>query len=86
NGLYVRPITFAVLFSLVVSIPLIVMMFAFLVKVIFMTYAGNFPLIIPTSRYLVLVGVGMLAYAAVALLHVRRIKRVPLSLAMKVQE
>nr|MCR5846153.1 hypothetical protein [bacterium] len=47
NGLYVRPITFAVLFSLVVSIPLIVMMFAFLVKVIFMTYAGNFPLIIP---------------------------------------
>jgi len=28
----------------------------------------------------------MVAYALVAILHIRRIKRVPLSLAMKVQE
>ncbi len=86
NGLYVRPITYWVLFCLVASLPLIVLLLTALLKVVFMDYAGNFPLIIPPERYALLVLVGMVAYGVVAFLHVRRIKRVPLELAMKVQE
>ena len=86
NGLYIRPITYWVLFSLVASLPLIVALITTLLRFVFMSYAGNFPLIIPPERYGLLVLVGMVAYAVVAALHVRRIKAVPLELAMKVQE
>ena len=51
-----------------------------------MSYAGNFPLVIPPDRFVLLVLVGMAAYALVAFLHIRRIKKVPLSIALKVQE
>ncbi len=86
DGLYIRPITCWVLFSLVASIPLIILLISVLLKVIFMDYSGNFPLIIPPSCLALLVVVGMIAYALVAIMHVRRIRKVPLEIAMKVQE
>ena len=86
DGLYIRPITYWVLLSLVASLPIIVVLLSALLRMVFMSYAGNFPLIIPANRYVAVVVVGMLAYAVVAFLHVRRIKKVPLELAMKVQE
>ena len=86
NGLYVRPITGWVLLSLIASLPLILLLLTALLRVVFMDYAGNFSIIIPPERFAVVVLVGMLAYAIVAFLHVRRIRKVPLELAMKVQE
>lgn len=86
NGLYVRPITYWVLFSLVASLPLIVGAIVGLLKVAFLRFSGNFPLIVPPERLLLIVVVGMVTYGVVAFLHVRRIKKVPLELAMKVQE
>ena len=86
NGLYIRPITYWVLISLVLSLPLIVALLTGLLTIVFMNYAGNFAIIIPPDRLAMLVVVGMLAYAVVAFLHIRRIKAVPLELAMKVQE
>ena len=86
DGLYIRPITYWVLFSLVASLPLILGLLIGLLKVVFMDYAGNFPIIIPPERFVLLVLIGMVVYAFVAFLHVRRIKEVPLELAMKVQE
>ena len=86
DGLYIHPITLFVLFSLLASIPLIIALLTGLLKVVFSRYAGNFPINIPPDRLALLVLVGMAAYAAVAALHVRRIRKVPLSLALKVQE
>ena len=86
NGLYIRPITYWVLFCLIASLPLIVGLLTALLRMVFMSYSGNFPLIIPGNRYVAVVMVGFIAYAVVAFLHVRRIKKVPLELAMKVQE
>ena len=86
NGLYVRPITYWTLLSLVASLPLVVGAITGLLKVAFLRFSGNFPLIIPTERLLLIVAVGMATYSVVAFLHVRRIKKVPLELAMKVQE
>ena len=86
NGLYIRPITYWVLFSLVASLPLIMAMLLALLRVVFMSYAGNFTVVVPPERFALLVLIGMVVYAAVAFLHVRRIKAVPLELAMKVQE
>ena len=86
DGLYIQPITLFVLFSLLASIPLIIALLTGLLKLVFSRYAGNFPIDIPPDRLALLVVVGMVAYAAVAALHVRRIRKVPLSLALKAQE
>ncbi len=86
DGLYIHPITLFVLLSLLASIPLIIALLTGLLKVVFSRYAGNFPIDIPPDRLALLVIVGMVAYAAVAALHVRRIRKVPLSLALKAQE
>lgn len=86
NGLYVRPITYWTLFSLVASLPLVMGAILAMMKFAFSRFSGNFPLIVPPERLLLLVVVGMVTYAVVAFLHIRRIKQVPLELAMKVQE
>jgi putative ABC transport system permease protein len=86
DGLYIHPITLFVLFSLLASIPLIIALLTELLRVVFSHYAGNFPISIPPDRLALLVVVGMIAYVAVAALHVHRIRKVPLSLALKAQE
>ena len=86
NGLYVRPITYWTLFSLIASLPLTFAAIGALLKFAFVRFSGNFPIVVPVERLVLLVVVGMITYAVVAFLHVRRIKAVPLELAMKVQE
>jgi putative ABC transport system permease protein len=86
DRLYLLPITLAVLVSLVTSIPLIIWLMRLLLKLVFVRFAGNFPIIIPTERLALLVFVGMVSYSLVAVLHVWHIRRVSLSLAMRTQE
>ena len=86
DRLYVTPITATVLVSLVASLPIIIGGIAALMRLVFMSYDGNFEVYAPMDRIVVLLVVGALTYAAVACLHVRSIKRVPLALALKAQE
>lgn len=86
NRLYINSITTTVLVSLVASLPIIYWLLVGLLKIVFMRYTGNFPLTIPPDRYAVIIAAGAIAYAIVAFLHVRRIRKVPLALALKVQE
>ena len=86
NGLYVRPITYWTLFSLVASLPLVMGAILGMLSFAFSRFSGNFPIVVPPDRLVLLVVVGMATYAVVALLHIRRIRQVPLELAMKVQE
>ncbi len=84
--LYIRSITVAVVISLFLSLPLVYGFMVVLVKVLFMFYSGNFPLTIPMSRFALVILCGTISYALVAVLHLRRIRKVPFSLALKVQE
>lgn len=86
NTLYLTPVSVAVGTSLVVSLPLIIALISALLKVVFLKYSGNFLVATPPLSLLAIVVIGVATYAAVAFLHVRHIKRVPLSLALKVQE
>jgi putative ABC transport system permease protein len=71
---------------LFLSLPLVYGFMVVLVKVLFMFYSGNFPLTIPMSRFALVILCGTISYALVAVLHLRRIRKVPFSLALKVQE
>ena len=86
SKLYIRSITVTVLASLVLCLPVIVGVIDLLVQVMMSRYAGNLEIWIAPQTYVIEVLVGAATYAVVAVLHVRRIRRVPLALAMKVQE
>ena len=86
DALYIRPITIAVVASLLLCLPIIVAFLTWLVKFVFMQYNGNFEVVIPAMQLVLEVGAGIACYAVVAILHVRRIRRVPLAIALKVQE
>ena len=72
--------------SLVLSIPVLLWMLDQLMFAAFSDMDGVFPLVVPPSSLVAEVGVGVVAYAAVAVLHVRRIRRVPMAEALKVTE
>ncbi len=86
NHLYIRSITWTVLGSLLLSLPLILTTLTAVFKAMLMEYNGNITIYTPIEDLVICVAVGLATYAVVAFLHTRRIKRVPLALALKVQE
>ena len=86
NGLYIRSITWTVVVSVIACLPLIIGALSLVFKAMLMSYSGNIVIYVPPTAMLECALVGLATYAAVALLHIRRIKRVPLALALKVQE
>ncbi len=86
SNLYIRSITVTVLVSLVACLPILMIALDFLVQVMMSEYAGNLELWVAPQTYVIEVLIGAATYAVVAFLHMRRVRRVPLALAMKVQE
>ena len=86
SRLYVRSITLMVAVSLVVCQPLIIGGLTLLFRAMLLAYNGNIEIYVPMAAIAEVIAIGFATYLAVALLHIRRIKRVPLALALKVQE
>ena len=86
SRLYVRAITVTVLVSLVASLPFVMWLVRFFVSFAMDRYSGNLEIWVPASLLAKVVAIGAAAYAAVAIVHIWRIRRVSLSEAMKVQE
>ena len=86
SRLYVRSITLTVIVSLVVCQPLIIGGLTLLFRAMLLAYNGNIEIYVPMAAIAQVIAIGFATYLAVALLHIRRIKRVPLALALKVQE
>lgn len=86
NRLYLTPLTIMVVVSLILSLPLVVLLITSIFKATLLSYPGNFviefsPLMLGQCLLL-----GFMTYLVVALFHVRHIRRVPLALALKIQE
>ena len=86
NKLYIRSITWTVVVSVIACQPLIVTALSAIFKGMLMDNAGNITVYVPLSAMAECAIVGLATYTVVALLHIRRIKRVPMALALKVQE
>ncbi len=86
SRLYVRSITLTVAVSLVVCQPLIIGGLTAIFRAMLLAYSGNIEIFVPLSAIAEVIAIGFATYLVVTLLHVRRIKRVPLALALKVQE
>ena len=86
NKLYIRSITWTVAVSVIACQPLIVSVLGVIFKGMLMDNAGNITVYVPPTAMVECAIVGLATYAVVAFLHMRRIKRVPMALALKVQE
>lgn len=86
SRLYLRSITLTVIVSLVVCQPLIIGGLTLLFRAMLLAYNGNIEIYVPMTAIAEVIAIGFATYLAVALLHIRRIKRVPLALTLKVQE
>ncbi len=86
SRLYVRSITLTVVVSLVACQPLIIGGLTAIFRAMLLAYSGNIEIFVPLSAIAEVIAIEFATYLMVALLHVRRIKRVPLALALKVQE
>lgn len=86
SHLYVRSITWCVVASLVLSLPVIIGSLTVIFKAMLLSYNGNIEIFVPADAMAKCVLTGLATYAVVALVHLRSIRRVPMSLALKVQE
>ena len=86
SRLYVRSITWCVAVSLVACLPLIIGSLTAIFRSMLLSYSGNIEIYVPASAMVECVALGFAAYAVVAFLHVRHIRRIPLEAALKVQE
>ena len=86
SHLYIRSVTLCVVASLVLCQPLIIGSLTAIFRSMLLAYNGNIEIYVPMAAIAEVIAIGFATYLAVALLHIRRIKRVPLALALKVQE
>ena len=86
SRLYIRSITLVVAVSLVLSLPVIICGLTAIFRAMLLSYNGNIEIYVPGTAMVECVAIGFATYLAVAALHTRAIKRVPLAEALKVQE
>lgn len=86
SKLYVRSITWVVVITSIVCLPLIYWALFAIFKAMLLSYSGNIEIYVPWYCFAEGVAAAIGSYAVVALLHMRAIKKVPLALALKVQE
>ena len=86
DRLYLVPVTATVMFSLIATIPLLIVSLTAIFKSMLMDMNGNIPIYIPFSSMAAVVIAGLLVFLVVAFFHARSIKKVSLSLALKIQE
>lgn len=86
SALYIRSMTICVVVSLVACMPLIIVSLGAIFKAMLTSYSGNIEIYVPNECLVEALICGLATYAAVALAHMRAIKRVSLAEALKVQE
>lgn len=86
SRLYVRSITWCVVASLLLTQPLLIGALTAIFRSMLYAYNGNIEIFVPAGAMAKCVLTGFATYVAVALVHLRSIRRVPMALALKVQE
>lgn len=84
GGLYIASTTIAVLFGLIISIPFMdIAMRAVFKGYLYTMMTGYIPYVMSPMTYIVTVSVGLVCYAVVALLQMRKVSKVSKSEALK---
>lgn len=83
NSLYITTTTIVVIASMLLSVPIVNVTLKYIFKVAFAQYSGWLPYYIPAYIFVEVPLFGIIAYAVVAFILTRRVKKVPLDEALK---
>jgi len=83
SGLYVITTSIVVIASFIITMPIVDVIMRILCAEIFAAYAGWIPYSVPASVYVTIIAMGIAAYAVIAFLQFRRVKKIPLDTALK---
>ena len=83
NRLYITATTIVVILSLILTIPLADISIEEICKVAFGRFSGWLPYYVPKSIFVKMFVAGVIAYALVGFFQVRKVKRIPMTDALK---
>lgn len=83
TGLYVLTTSIVVIGSLILTIPVVDVLMKYVFRFAFSSYAGWLPYYVPFSVYVKMVAAGVAAYGVIAFMQFRRVKKIPLDIALK---
>lgn len=83
GGLYIMSTTIVVIASMVLTLPLVDCLMEQVCKIMMSEFSGWLPYYVPAFAYIIVVAAGILSYAVIAFMQFRKVKRVPLDIALK---
>ncbi len=83
NGLYVVTTAIVVIVSLIITIPVVDFLMAYLVEVMFFMYSGWLPYYMPVKSLVVIVITGIVAYGIIAFVQMQKVRKIPMEDALK---
>ncbi len=83
GGLYIMSTTIVVILSMIVTLPLVDRLMEYACKIMLSRFSGWFPYYVPAYAYIIVVAAGILSYAVIAFMQFRKVKKVPLDIALK---
>ena len=83
NSLYITPTTIVVISSMLITIPVVSVIIDYVMDIALSGYAGYLPFYVPMSVYVKMFLLGVVSYAVIAFMQTRRVKKIPLDIALK---
>lgn len=83
NGLYIMTTSIVVIASLLITLPICNGIMEYVFILMFREYSGWMPYYVPFSVFVKMLLLGICAYAVIAFAQTRRVKKVPLTMALK---
>lgn len=83
SGLYIVSTSIVVVLSFLLTMPLVNTIMKLVCEIMFMEFSGWIPYDVPISVYMTIIVSGIIAYGIIAFMQFRRVKRIPLDVALK---
>ncbi len=83
GSLYIMSTSIVVVFSMLITLPLVNMLMKIIIVKMFSVYSGWIPYYVPIIAFVEIAAAGILAYAVIAFIQYRRVKKIPLDMALK---
>lgn len=83
NGLYVKTTTIVVILSIILTIPVSNLLIGVVCKMVFEQYSGWLPYYVPNRIFAGMFAGGVITYGVVAIFQIRKIRKIPMTDALK---
>lgn len=83
TGLYIMSTSLVVISSFLLTMPIVNEIMRYVCRVMLSEYPGWLPYYVPSTVYVKIIVAGIIAYAIIAFMQFKRVKKIPLNIALK---